>query len=205
MVCNPSILCQQLYFTLQTLLSQTQGQDPTDPLNKPKSVELEIHIFLIFVPLSLSFHGLTAFLLFPRASPIMLSTSSNNFIPLLLLRVLVQIHGIHSACTCHHPGTLKCDRNCTPDPGESTGVGTLVSGLLGVIGFPAPCGVDLLPFELETSSDVGGEAPWERRAGKASETGREGEMSGEGERETARGINSLRVALIQTWMSILVM
>lgn len=78
----------------------------------------------------------------------MLPTSSNNFIPLLLLWVLLQIHGIHSACTCQHPGTLKCDRNCTPDPGESTGVGTLVSGLLGVIGFLTPYSVDLLPFEL---------------------------------------------------------
>lgn len=45
-------------------------------------------------------------------------------------------------------GTLKCDWSCTPDPGESTGVGTFVSGLLGTIRFPAPYGVSLLPFEL---------------------------------------------------------
>lgn len=45
----------------------------------------------------------------------------------------------------------------------------------------------------------------ERRSGKASKTGREGERGGEGEGEAAGGMNSLRVALIQAWMSILVM
>lgn len=147
-----------------------------------------------------------AFLLFPRASPIVLPTSSNNLIPLLLLRVLLQIHGICSACTCHHPGTFRCDRSCTPDPGESTRVGTFVSGLLGVIGFPAPYSVDLLPLELLRHPIMwvvkfhgrGGQGKHPRQAGKV-------RWVEKVHVKTAWEINSLRVALIQTWISILVM
>lgn len=110
---------------------------------------------------SLSFHSSMAFLLFPRASPVVLPTSLNNFTPLgsLLGSPLDPWHlfSLHVP----PPWDIKVWQQLHSWPRRKPWI-----TWSHWISCSLRCQYSAL-WTLETATNVGGEVPWERRSGKS--------------------------------------